>query len=82
MWQEDFSRDWVLDKLGTTAPERHIEFEALRGDGFDVLYEASVRAPAGIRIELGRVPRRRLEVFWGGARWGRRGGADGGGAGG
>ncbi len=79
LWQEDFSRDWVLDKLATTAPVLDIEFEALRGDGFDVLYDATLRAPARVKIELGHVPRRRLKVFWDGARWGWRGGADGGG---
>jgi hypothetical protein len=79
LWLEDFSRDWVIDKLATTAPVPDIEFESLRGDGFDVLYDARMAPPTRLRIEVSHVPRRRLKVFWDGARWGRRGDAGSGG---
>lgn len=73
LWQTGFGRDFEIDRLALERPERTVDFVSIGGGDVDVLVERSLGVPAELRVELGRLPRKHLKVFWDGARWGRRG---------
>ena len=73
LWQTPVGGGFALDKLATDPPAEDVAFETLHGDGFDVLVDERLEPTSELRIALRRFPRRRLEVLWDGARWGRRG---------
>jgi hypothetical protein len=73
LWQEDFTANLVLDKLDTRQPSTDCEFEALAGDGFEILIDSRIPPAETIAVKLRRFPRRRFEVLFDGRRWGHRG---------
>ncbi|MFL5915604.1 MAG: hypothetical protein ACJ752_08205 [Gaiellaceae bacterium] len=80
LWQEPVGKSWAADHIAFVDPSRGIPFTVVWIGGVAVMLAEDLEPPQSLRLRLrlDHFPRR-LHVEWDGARWGWRGGAEGGG---